>query len=322
MTRALAIGAGSIGRRHLRNLRGLGVSELAAFDPSADALALAASEVAGLATFDDLDAAWGWKPDVVLVTSPTSMHAAHVAAALDRGCDVFCEKPLASSLDGVIELVDLAEETGAITMVGCNLRFHWAVSAITRLLDEGAIGRVVTARFEFGQWLPDWRPGTDYKESYSARRELGGGIVLDAIHELDYAMWYLGDPVEVCGIAGNLGVLGIGTEETADFVLRFEDGTVASVHEDYVQRVYRRGCTVAGDAGTVSWDWNEAAVRIFRTEVGEWESHPVPDGWEPNDMYVDELRYFLECVAERRPSMNPLRTALRVLEVALSIERG
>lgn len=319
--RCLVLGGGSIGLRHCSNLVALGAGEVAVFDPDAGrgepARGAGASSV-----FAALDDAWAWKPAVVFVCSPTSLHAAQAAEALERGCDVFVEKPLASSAEGLDALLELAARTTAITMVGCNLRFHWAVSTIKRLLDEDAVGRVVTARFEFGQWLPDWRPGTDYRESYSARRELGGGIVLDAIHELDYAIWYLGEPTEVCGIARNLGVLGIGTEETADFVLRFSDGTVASVHEDYVQRVYRRGCTVAGDAGTVAWDWNEREVRLFRTATGAWETFPEPEGWQPNDMYVDELRHFLGCVERREATMNDLAFARRVLAVALSIERG
>ena len=314
--RILVLGCGSIGSRHLRNLAALGGNELGAYDPQPGAREAAAHDLGAL------ESAWAWEPQVVLVTSPTSLHAEHALAALRHGCDVFVEKPLAASLDGLDELVAEASARDAVTMVGCNLRFHWGVTAMKRVVESGRLGALVTSRIEFGQWLPDWRPASDYLESYSAKREMGGGIVLDAIHEIDYALWLFGDPTETVGIAGQLGGLGIETEDTADLVMRFPGGPIASVHVDYVQRAYARSCKIAGTLGTAIWDWSAGTVSEYLVSTGEWEVSSEPKDYDKNEMYVEELRCFLGCVKDRTETPNPIAAARRTLEVALSVERG
>lgn len=320
--RTLVLGCGSVGSRHLHNLATLEAGELAAFDPEPEALARAGRDAPGLATFTDLGDAWGWKPDLVLVTSPTSLHAEQALDALRHGCDVFVEKPLSDSADGLDGLVSEAASRGAVTMVACNLRFHPGVAEMKRIVDSGVLGQVVTARVEFGQWLPDWRPGTDHRASYSANRGQGGGIVLDAIHEIDYAMWLFGLPEQAVGVAARLSMLTVDTEDTADLILRFEGGPVATVHMDYVQRAYTRSCKVAGTEGTAVWDWPTGRVSVYTASAGEWSVVREDTDYDKNDMYVEGLRCFLECVRERKTTPNPLDAARRTLEVALSVRGG
>jgi len=320
--KALVIGCGSIGRCHLRNLRALGVTDLAGCDPSAAALKRAAAEIDGLQVFATSEDAIDFGPDAVLVTSPTSLHVDHARLALQWGCDLFVEKPLAASVADGEALAAAAESVDAVTLVGCNMRFHWGLREMKRVVESGVLGRLVSARLEVGQWLPDWRPDTDYSTSYSAKRGLGGGIVLDAIHELDYAIWLFGEPSEATGLAARLSDLQIETEDTAEFVLRFEGGPLASVHMDYVQRAYSRSCKVVGTQGTAIWDWELRVFRVFLAETGTWDVVSEPPDWELNTMYVEEMRYFLDCVSARRQTMNSFSAAAGTLSIALSVQRG
>lgn len=320
--RVLAIGAGSIGKRHLANLEARGDVQLAAFDPDPRRLESLGREHPSVAISTDPKEAWSFKPDVVLITCPTSHHMEWALEAARHGSDIFIEKPLSDRLDGIEELQELAKQEELITMVGCNMRFHWGVSTVKRLVDEGVLGRVVHARIEFGQYLPDWHPDEDYRLGYSARSELGGGVILDAIHELDYAMWLFGKPTEVVSMATRGSSLEIDTEDVAEVLLRFDGGPIVSVHMDYVARTYTRGCRITGEEGTVLWDMAEGAVRLYSASLSAWQRFDPPAGYEGAAMYADEMAYFLERVRTRTPAMNDLAEAKSVLEVALEAKGG
>lgn len=319
LLRVVVLGCGSIGRRHLGNLRALGVDALAAYDPLTERLheVATALEVTPFASLDDV---WRWAPTVVFVTAPTSQHLELALAAAEHGCHLFIEKPLADRLAGTEQLVRLVQERGLVSLVGCNLRFLPGLQAVKRWLDAGAIGRVVAARIEFGQYLPDWRPGSDYQASYSARRALGGGIILDAIHEIDYARWLLGEPLDVACFAGSLSHLEIETEDTAAILLRLPNAII-EIHLDYVQRVYSRTCQIIGDEGTIRWEYTSGEARYYRAG-GRCELAFNPAGWTPNEMYLAELRHFLACLAgEATPALD-VAGGRRVLQIALAAKQA
>jgi predicted dehydrogenase len=303
------LGHGSIGRRHVANLRTLGADAVLTYDPFAPA---------DVARLDDV---WAWGPTVALVTAPTSQHLALALEAAERDCHLFVEKPLADGLDGTDRLVAEVERRGLVSLVGCNLRFQPGLQTAKRLIDEGAIGRVTSARIEFGYSLPDWHPTEDYRRGYSARRELGGGVILDAIHEIDYAGWLLGEIRQVAAFAGTLSGLEIDTEDTAAILLR-TGGAIAEIHLDYVQRVYSRTCQLIGDLGTIRWDYSAGETRWFDARSGEWTSFANPPGWAPNDMYLAELRHFLACLAgAERPALD-VAGGRRVLQVAIAAKQA
>jgi predicted dehydrogenase len=315
--RFAVVGCGSIGSRHLRNLAALGCRDLIAIDPDPERRSRAAIET-GAREAPSLAAALEEGASVVFVTTPTAHHIPPALEAVRAGADLFIEKPLSSGLDGVAELLEEAERHGTTALVGCNLRFHPGLARVHRLAAGGAVGRIVSARIEFGSWLPDWRPTQDYRLGYAARRESGGGIVLDAIHELDYARWLLGEVQSVACFAGSLSSLELETEDVAAILLRFESGAIGEVHLDYVQRAYSRTCQLIGEEGTLRWDWSAGEVRRYRADTGAWLTVPDPPGWEPNAMYVAELEHFLACLAGDETPALDLPGAARVLEIALA----
>jgi predicted dehydrogenase len=315
--RFLVIGCGSIGKRHIKNLLGLGAAELLAFDVRSESR-LEVEESLRVKTVGQLEAAWQWTPNVVLVTTPTSLHVPLALESAARVCHLFIEKPLSDRWENIDLLLAEARRYRLITLVGCNMRFHPGLAVMKKLLDERAIGRVIAARIEVGQYLPDWHPWEDYRRSYSARRALGGGVILDAIHELDYARWLLGEVASVICCAEKLSGLEIDTEDTAALLLRFQSGAIGEIHLDYVQRAYSRTCQIIGDQGTLHWDYSTGQVRFYSAHNQQWQTYTNPSEWQPNQMYLDEMAHFLNCLAGIEKPVLDLFEAAQVLQLALA----
>ena len=248
------MGCGSIGEKHIRNLMTLQAVKIIVCDSNQNRLFKVRREYGIDENYTDLKQALSKDIDAVLVCTPTALHVPIASAAIDNGCHVFVEKPLSNDLEGVSKLVERADKRGLVIMVGFNLRFHPSFQRIKKLLDDERIGKVICARVQVGQYLPDWHPWEDYRKSYSAQRTLGGGIILDAIHELDYVRWFLGDVKEVFCFADKLSDLEINTEDVAEILLKFKEGPIANVHMDYIQRSYNRSIHLIGDKGTIIWN--------------------------------------------------------------------
>jgi predicted dehydrogenase len=308
----VVVGAGSIGRRHIGNLKKLGVTQITAVDPDVERLKPVIEEF-GIIPHIELEKALERKPQAVLICTPPSMHVEQCLVALNAGAHVFVEKPLSNSLGRIGELEKEARKAKKIVQVGYNLRFIPALHTLKGILDEGNLGKPMWGRFEVGQYLPDWRPTQDYRQGYSARKELGGGIILDASHEIDLALWLLGKPIELCCMAGRTSDLEMDVEDTATILLRFENGAQADVHLDCVQREYSRGLKIAFERGTASWSWPDNILRIFEVEKGERLIYP-PVGYTANQMYVDELQHFLcsVVVGEAEDSLTGGREVVRI----------
>jgi predicted dehydrogenase len=313
--RVAGLGCGSIGRRHLRNLAALGCRDVVAYDPSPEARAAVAAET-GLAPVATLAEVWQSGPDAALVAAPTDRHVELALEACRHGCHLFVEKPLSHSLAGVDELI--AAAAGRVTMVGCNMRFHPGPDAVKRLLEEGAVGSPLVARIYTGSFLPRWRPGQDYRRSYSASPACGGAI-LDCIHELDLALWYFGPATLLAAAHQPARSLGLETDGLAEALLRHRGGVLTSVHLNFVQRDYHRGCQVVGSEGTLYWDFAARKVWLHGPEGEVIGGAEEPAGWDVNQMYVDELRHFLRAAAHGTPSCNPLAGGRAALELALEM---
>lgn len=266
----------------------------------------------------NLEDALDLKPDVALITTPNSSHVPLALQSACQGCHLFVEKPLSDRLEGVDQLLNLVNKKNLVTLVGCNMRFHPGLLMVKKLVEDGTIGSVVAVRAEGGQYLPDWHPWEDYRRGYSARIDLGGGIILDGIHELDYARWMFGEIETVACFAGKMTHLEIETEDTAAILLRFANGTIGEIHLDYVQRVYSRTCHIIGDQGTIRWDYTTGEIHWYTAENRQWHMFTNPFGWKPNQMYLEEMRHFLKCLAGEEKPFFDVFEAKKVLEVALA----
>ena len=338
--RFLVAGLGGIGQRHVRNLRTLlgPHEEILAYRVRRDSRTLTDSldvepgggvdEKYGLRVFGDLDAALDQRPDAVLVCNPSSLHMPVALKAARAGCALFIEKPLSNTMEGTGELIDLVEKQHLVGLVGYQLRFHPSLQRVHELLEAGAIGRVVAVRIEVGEYLPGWHAYEDYRQLYASRAELGGGVILSQIHELDYVYWLFGMPTRVFALGGHLTRLEVDVEDTASILLECSvDGQIVPVHvqQDYIQRPPSRTCAVIGDAGKILVDLRQLTVTTFDAEgnITELSSNPA---FERNQLFLEEMRHFLACVEGRETPRVSVRDGALSLMIALaakeSIETG
>ncbi|MCK9630275.1 MAG: Gfo/Idh/MocA family oxidoreductase [Methanoregula sp.] len=317
--RYLLVGLGSIGKRHLSNIKTLDPggyitiwhthtkkSEAALPDPRTDRFVYS------------LEEAIDPKPDVAFIATPASAHIPIAIKLAREGIDLFIEKPLSSHLSGIDELLEIQKAQQILIMVGYCLRFHPPLQLLKQCVSEGKIGRLLAIRAEVGQYLPDWRPGTDYRTSVSARRELGGGAVLELSHELDYVLWLAGEITVVTAQADRVSDLEIDVEDTVDIILKFASGAQGSIHLDMVQRPSTRCCKVVGTEGIVIWDGTTDSVQFFSNETGEWSILHPGQKVDRNLMYLSELEHFFACIRERKEPLVTGTDAERVLSLALA----
>jgi predicted dehydrogenase len=325
--RILIAGLGAIGQRHARNLRALcgdGV-ELLAFRRRrlphvvTDSLERDDSRNVeaelGITAYEDLDDALAAGPDSVFVCTPSSQHLEIAQRAAEAGCHLFIEKPLSHTLDGVEQLRETVAAKGLVALVGCQWRYHPCVQWLRHLIEAGSEGRLARAEIDYGEYLPDWHPYEDYRMSYAARAELGGGVVLTSIHDYDLAWWLFGPPRTVTANGGHLSPLDIDVEDTVNAQL--EGGAVpVSVRQSFASRPPRRTITVVGEHGSIRVDLLAARIR---TDSRAARAAVFAD-YQRNQMFMDEARHFEACVAGREKPSVPLEDGIAVLRLALAVK--
>lgn len=313
----LVIGCGSAGRRHAANAKRL--AEVAVLDADAGR-AEACARSTGAQAFADLERALAWKPDGVVVATPPSSHLPVAALGLEAGAHLLIEKPMSHGSAGVESLLQRAESLGRKVFVVCNMRFHPGVAAVRRHLPE--IGRPLYARAAFGSYLPDMRPGTDWRAQEWTRPEYGG-IVLDCIHEFDYLIWLFGDVVGVAAVTDRVGDLGIAGADYAAITMRHASGVRSEIHLDYLRRPKRREIEVAGTEGALLWAGDgknpERGEAVLHEAKGEsarslWRSAAV----DANRPYEDVMRHFADALAGREAPLATGRDGARALAAALA----
>lgn len=321
--RVLIVGLGSIGSRHLDNLRVIDRSVHVTVwhqhrkpgdgghgGPAADC------------TVYRLEDAIQTKPDAALITGPASRHVEAGLALAEAGMHLFIEKPISDTLNKVDELLRLCRERDLVLMVGYNFVFYRPFQIMQQAIMEGRIGRVLSVRAEVGQFLPEWRPASDYRQTVSAKFQLGGGVLLELSHEFEYVRRLVGEVKAVSAELGHLSDLEIDVEDTAEVILRFTNGAIGSVHVDMTQRPARRICHVVGTQGTLAWDGSTHRVGLFSAAANTWsELHPG-GSIDLNETYMEEMRHFLDCVRRREPPKIGGEDARRILEIVLAAKRS
>ncbi len=299
LERMLVVGLGSIGARHVRLVRQL--------LPGAQIAVLRHSNCRDLPEtgidrcFTSLDEALNFRPQAAVVANPATHHLGAALPLARAGVHLLVEKPISSSAAGVSELIDTCRDRHVTLMTGYNLRFLPSLLQFREMLVERRLGRVHSVRAEVGQFLPSWRPDTDYRGTVSARVALGGGVLLELSHEIDYLRWLFGDVEWVSAIQGKLSRLEIDVEDTAHLVLGFarskEDAQViAALNMDFIRHDTTRTCTVIGETGSLRWNAVNGTVEIFERGKNAWQT-VFEHKDQMDDTYLAEWRDFLACVS-------------------------
>ena len=315
----LFVGCGSIGKKHIRNLSKFkGIKILACRVRGKDRKFEKKYQVK---VYKNLKAALREKPNAVFVTNPTSMHVQIALKAAKAGAHLFIEKPISHKLSGIKNLENIVKKKRLKVFVGYNMRFLWGLRKLREIIKSGKIGKVLYINAVAGQYLPDWRPNQDYRKSYSAKKKMGGGVILDLSHEIDYVRWLVGEAKEVFARTDKISNLQIDTEDVADISLKFKNGTIGNIHLDYLQRTPQRYCEIFGTKGSAFWDLYYRCVCFFDSTRNRWYSYTAPQ----NDMektYEEEMKHFLNVLRGKEKSSITLEDGKKVLEIVLAAKKG
>jgi len=319
----LIAGLGSIGRRHLATVRAV-LPDARIVVLRRPGQALPADAGPKTALVHNVEAALAASVDAAIIANPAPFHVATALPLARAGVPLLIEKPLAEGPEGLAPLLEACANQHVPLQVGYCLRFDPSLRAMKDALEAGAIGRMLSLNAEVGQYLPDWRPGNDYRQGVSAQAALGGGALLELSHEIDYARWLAGEVTAVAAAIGRLGDLEIDVEDSADLILTFASGARGSVHLDMLQRPATRTCRIVGSAGTLAWDGIRHQARLHRPDTDGWEPLPaegtVPAGRD--DIFRSQFRHFLEAIRTGRPPLVDGNDAACTLSVIAAARRS
>lgn len=299
------IGLGSIGSRHCQNL--IKICSMGGIPLSIHALrgsdrplneTLKNMGLVPVHSYEEMDHDY----DAIFITNPTAMHYDTLLHVAEKAQCFFIEKPVFEQRE---EETKLPLRQNAITYVAAPLRYTNVIQAARKIVAEN---QVFCARAISSSYLPEWRPGVDYRKVYSARRDQGGGVAIDLIHEWDYLTMLFGFPEHVSSVIGRYSNLEIDSDDLAVYVAAYPDKAV-EVHLDYFGRKTVRQLELYTAEGTFLCDIAKAKVQY-------------PDGTEsvfqetPNDKYMAEMRYFLSLVMGKgETSSNSISHAQKVLHL-------
>ena len=275
--------------------------------------------------FDNIEDVYEFAPQVAVIANPATFHIQVALKLTAKGVHLLIEKPIAESVENIPLLLELSQKNNTILLVGYNLRFLASLQQFRAALHSQTIGRVLSVRCEIGQFLPSWRPDSDYKQGVSARSELGGGALLELSHEIDYLRWIFGEVDWVSAILSQQSDLDIDVEDTAHLIFGFTTQIVdkiqliASVNLDFIRHDTTRSCTAIGDKGSLRWDGLAGTVEQFDLENKTWVE-VYRD--EEKDSYVSEWKHFLNCISGYEKPLISGNDGLKVLEIIEAVRRS
>lgn len=301
--KVLVIGLGSIARKHIKAIRQI--------ESSAVIFALRSSENAE--SIDGVIPLFSWDNipsdlDFVIISNPTALHFRSIKQALSLGAPLFVEKPAFMDTVGVDELLGEVERKSILTYTACNLRFHPLLIWIKANISGK---RVFEVQAYCGSYLPDWRPASDYRQTYSADSILGGGVHLDLIHELDYLMWMFGTPQEVFSQKRKISALEISSPDVAFYCLKYP-GMIACIMLNYYRRDSRRTLEIVFEDESWTVDLLKGTVVNAKGELLFETSATIAD------TYTFQMNYFLSCIQKKEAMMNDLAESFETLKISLS----
>lgn len=310
--KAIVVGNGNIAARHRKNLKLLLPDVFIIAVPTRGNLSTQKIDNANEVILD-LNEAINNKADIAIVASPSTFHKKHAVELMLAGVPSLIEKPIASNILDAKQMIKTQLQTGTPICAGYSLRYMPSSIQIKKLLEKKIIGNVYNAFVNVGQFLPNWRPKKNYKETVSAKKILGGGVLLELSHEIDYIQWLLGSMKVDYAQLRNSSELKLEVEELADFVLVSEKGTVCNIHLDFLQKKAHRTCTFIGEKGNLEWDLIKNKIQLLTEEANVCLF--ADEDWDSNQMYINLLKDFLKLAKGTKNSTINLEQAIKTIEL-------
>lgn len=302
--RILIIGFGSIARKHV-----IAIKKIA---PDAKIYALRSSKNK-IIDFEDIQSVYDWQEipkniDFVIISNPTSKHFETIKKAVSLKVPLFIEKPVLATLNGAQELLQKIKENRIITFTACNLRFHPSIVYLKKVLNKK---KPLEYNSYSGSYLPEWRPNQDYRKNYSAIEELGGGVHLDLIHEIDLSYYLLGNPINTQSYKSKKSDLEINSKDIAHYVLEYSS-TSAFITLNYYRRDPKRNIELI-------WDNDSWFVNLLDSSIVDSHNNLLfmDKSFNFLNTYYEQMNYFIQNISGRKKPMNSFEEGLETLNIAL-----
>ena len=312
------MGLGSIGRRHLRLVKEL--------RPELNITAVRSGkgqEVEEENLLNEsvcsLEEAINYGIEAAIIATPAVYHIRQGIELMKRGIHLLIEKPLSHSLENINELLTVSKESKSVGLLGYCLRYNPGALKFKEKLNSKEIGQILHVRVDCGSYLPDWRKGQDYRQSVTAKSELGGGALLELSHELDYIRWFFGDMRSVFADIKKSGTLDIDVEDSAEIIFDTDQGYSISVHLDFNTHSNRRKCTARCSNGDLTWDAIDNKL-IWKPADGveEVEAYQI----DSNYVYKEQLKHFFSCIESGKKPPVSIHDGVAVLKIIDSIKES
>ncbi|MCX5778211.1 MAG: Gfo/Idh/MocA family oxidoreductase [Elusimicrobia bacterium] len=310
---ALVVGCGSIGKRHLKNLckvKDIGRVYVQSSVP--ECLSGIDNNGKHIELVNNLH---GLNIDIALICNETYKHVDTAIELAKMGVHLFIEKPVSHNLNKLGLLARTAKSHNSRIFVAYNLRFLGAIKFIKNAVDSDVLGKPCFAEIEVGQYLPLWRPHTDYRKRYSAVKAKGGGVALDLSHEVDYMRYIFGPPETKMILKKKVSDLQIDSDDLFEGLYGYKSGFTCRVHLDYIQKEKIRKIRIVGTCGELECDLVKGEIVIRKN--GKTKTVADKKLFDVSLTYNDELRHF---VAVSQGRANPLVTLNDGIEVLKLIE--
>ena len=302
----LIVGLGSIAQKHISAIRNI------IYEPNIIALRSNGNSnllpgIKNIYSIDELDT----KPDFIIISNPTSLHAETIKNTLSIGCPLFIEKPVLQNLNDVEILNKIIHEKNVLTYVACNLRFHPVIQYLYKYLKE-CNEKINEVNIYCGSYLPEWRLGRNFRTIYSANADMGGGVHLDLIHELDYCFWLFGKPAEVRSLKRNVSTLHIDAMDFVQYNFLYKSFS-ANIILNYYRRDARRDIEIVLENKTIKADLIRCCVSNIKTQEVLYQKEFLIQ-----DTYLIQMKYFIDQLKLNKKPMNDFFEAVEILKMALT----
>lgn len=320
MKLVVVVGGGSIGKRHIANLRTVLPKTRVGF-VSSSGRNISAHKIGADFVFESTGEAVASQPDFAIIASPAALHIHHALPFAKARIPLFIEKPLSHNLESFIAARAELEKLGNKICVGYNLRLLGSAIAMKSALDEMLVGTPISVLSEVGQYLPSWRPETDYRQSVTAQRALGGGVLLELSHEFDYLAWFFGPYEKAFCSTSNSGILNIDVEDNATGILIADGRPTISFHLDLLQRTPTRKCKVIGSKGTLLWDILQNKLNFTDHSGNTLTLFDDPKA-DRNKTYIDEIKIFVSAIVHDTEPAVSLKDGEYILQLEAALRQA
>ena len=312
------IGCGSIGRRHISNFL-KNDCEVIAYNRSNQRRNFVKDKYK-IKTFDDLNKIVKCQPDLAVICSPNKFHLEQSIFFAQNSVHLFIEKPLCLIDQDLKKLKSIIKKNKIITHVGCNLRFNYGILELRKLIKKNIIGKILNAEFNTGMYLPDWHPNEDYKKMYSSKKKLGGGVLMDMIHEIDLSIWLFKNPIYIASIIKNTKTLKINTEDFINIIMSYKNNLTVSMNLNYIEKPHRRTIRLIGAKGILDLDLIKKQLVIC--QGNKMKKIKFPKYIDHNNMYMEQNRYVIKQIIQRKKSINNVSIAEKTIALAKKINNN